>query len=37
VSLFADDEETVSTGFRSLQDREEFKRVVVAAIGPILA
>jgi hypothetical protein len=36
VSLFVDDEETVSTGFRSRQDREEFKKVVVSALGPVL-
>jgi hypothetical protein len=36
VSLFVDDEETVSTGFRSAQDREEFKSMVAAALGPVL-
>lgn len=36
VSLFVDDGETVSTGFRSRQDREDFKKVVVMALGPVL-
>ena len=36
VSLFTDNDETISTGFRSRQDREEFKQMIVTALGPAL-
>lgn len=36
LTLFVDDGETVSTGFKTAQRCEEFKQTVVTALGPLL-
>lgn len=36
LTLFTKEDETVSTGFRSSRDREAFKEMIVAALGPVL-
>jgi hypothetical protein len=36
VSLFTKDDETVTTCFKRPDDREEFKRMAVTALGPVL-